>query len=280
MKSARSQGDVAVERLLRREQAIVVAAVSLLIVLAGLYTVFGIGMNMTALEMTGMARAIGAPMQMGTGPHWGFGYAVLLFFMWWIMMIAMMLPSASPMILLYARAHRHEHKAGKIRNRTAPTASFALGYLLIWLAFSIVATAAQWGMEKASLLHAMMMWSINSALSAFVLIAAGLYQFTPVKNVCLKHCRSPVQFLAENFRPGAAGAIRMGVSHGLFCLGCCWALMALLFVGGAMNLVWIAGLTLFVMLEKIAPYGHKVAQVAGMALIAAGVWVVVHPSLT
>lgn len=268
----------AVEAVLKQERLIIICALAGMTILAWWWILIGAGTGMNVLAMTTWSFPLPKYQSM---PHeWSVSYAVVMLFMWWIMMIAMMLPSASPMILLYARAHRHEHKAGKIRNRTAPTASFALGYLLIWLAFSIVATAAQWGMEKASLLHAMMMWSINSALSAFVLIAAGLYQFTPVKNVCLKHCRSPVQFLAENFRPGAAGAIRMGVSHGLFCLGCCWALMALLFVGGAMNLVWIAGLTLFVMLEKIAPYGHKVAQVAGMALIAAGVWVVVHPSLT
>ena len=191
-------------------------------------------------------------------------------------MIAMMTPSAAPLILLYGRAYRHEQKLGKIKSTVTPTFSFAAGYLVAWMGFSVLATGLQWGFERAGLVHAMQMWSMNSVFSASLLIAAGIYQLSPLKNVCLEHCRSPARFLAENFKPGAMGALRMGLKHGLFCLGCCWFLMGLLFAGGVMNLLWIAGLALFILLEKIGPQGHRIARIAGILMVVIGIWMIVR----
>ncbi len=163
---------------------------------------------------------------------WSAGYAGLMFLMWWVMMIAMMTPGASPMILLYASAYHFEQHQGKLPAGVAPTFAFALGYLLAWAAFSLVATGMQWSFERAGLLHQMTMWSINPLFTATLLIGAGLYQLTPVKRACLDSCRSLARYLAERFRPGPTGALRLGWKHGLYCVGCCWFLMALLFAGG------------------------------------------------
>ena len=137
---------------------------------------------------------------------------------------------------------------------------------------SAAATASQWLLEQAGLLHTMLMWSTSAVLSGIFLVAAGLYQLTPLKDVCLKHCRSPLHFLMHGFRTGASGAFRMGVEHGLYCVGCCWVLMVLLFVGGTMNLVWIAGLAIFVLIEKIAPQGIWFGRISGGVLVAAGAY--------
>ena len=188
-------------------------------------------------------------------------------------MIAMMIPSATPTILLYGHVYRHEQRQGKLPARSVPTFVFVLGYLLSWAAFSGAATGLQWGLERVALIHQMMMWSINPIFTAALLIAAGLYQLTPLKTVCLEHCRSPAQYLAQHFRPGAAGAFRLGWRHGAYCLGCCWFLMALLFAGGIMNLVWIAGLAVYVLIEKVAPNGQLIARMAGAAMVLVGLWV-------
>jgi len=150
---------------------------------------------------------------------------------------------------------------------------------LAWLGFSVAATALQWGLEEVGLMHAMWMWSIDSVFTGTLLIAAGAYQLTPLKNACLEQCRSPAQFLAENFKPGTIGAIRMGLKHGTYCLGCCWLLMALLFAGGLMNLVWIAGLAIYVLIEKVVPQGFWITRLAGFVLIAAGLYVVARDVL-
>lgn len=263
-----------VERLLRRERAIVLAGLLLITALAWMWILVGSGTGMSALDMT--TWRFPPPLHDGMVENWTASYAVVMFFMWWIMMIAMMTPSAAPMILLYARGYRHEQRQGKLPAGTVPTFVFVLGYLLAWAVFSLAATGLQWGLERAGLLHQMMMWSINPIFTAALLIAAGLYQLTPLKRVCLQHCRSPVQYLAENFRPGAHGALRLGWRHGLYCLGCCWFLMALLFAGGIMNLVWIAGLSIYVLIEKIAPQGQKISRVAGIAMVLAGLWVAVR----
>lgn len=265
----------AVELLLKRERVIVVCGLIIITGLAWWWLLIGVGTGMSATVTT--TWSFPPPtIRPAMAQHWSLAYAIIMFLMWWIMMIAMMTPSAAPLILLYARAHRYEQKLGRIQTSVTPTFSFAAGYLLAWMAFSMVATGLQWAFEQAGLMHAMLMWSINPYLTASILIAAGVYQLSPLKNVCLEQCRSPAQFLAENYRPGAAGAFRMGLKHGLFCLGCCWFLMGLLFAGGIMNLVWIAGLALFVLLEKIAPKGHRLAQAAGMLMIGAGLWILVR----
>jgi predicted metal-binding membrane protein len=210
--------------------------------------------------MQDMAMAAMAPMA------WTPGYAVLMFFMWWIMMMAMMLPSAAPMILLFAMVNRKQREKGA---PYVPTAIFAAGYVLVWGAFSLVAVAAQWGLEHSGLLSSMMA-STSVTLGAGLLVAAGIYQLTPLKHACLRHCRSPIFFITHHWRPGDLGALRMGVEHGAFCTGCCWFLMALLFYGGVMSLFWIIGLAVFVLLEKTIPAGHWLAGITGALLIAWG----------
>jgi predicted metal-binding membrane protein len=224
-------------------------------------------------DMPGMAMGEGAADGMSdlavaamAPVAWTPGYAVLMFFMWWIMMMAMMLPSATPMILLFAAINR------KQRDKSAPyvpTGIFAAGYLLIWGAFSLVAVSTQWGLERSSLLSSTMA-STSVLLGACLLIAAGVYQLTPLKHACLRHCRSPFAFVTQHWRPGDLGALRMGIEHGAFCTGCCWFLMALLFYGGIMNLYWIVGLALYVLLEKTIPAGHWLGRIAGVLLIAWG----------
>ncbi|TIM05254.1 MAG: DUF2182 domain-containing protein, partial [Mesorhizobium sp.] len=201
---------------------------------------------------------------------WGGANWALMIAMWWIMMIAMMSPSAAPTILLYARVHRHALAQGQIQDKLAPTGVFMAGYLLVWLGFSVAVTALHWLLEREAFVSATMMSSQSRWLSAIVLIAAGLYQLSPLKNACLSHCRAPTAFLARHWRPHATGALRLGALHGAFCVGCCWMLMALLFVGGIMNLVWIAALAILVLVEKLFPAGPWVGRAAGIALIAWG----------
>jgi predicted metal-binding membrane protein len=182
-----------------------------------------------------------------------------LILMWWLMMVAMMLPSAVPAILLYARIRqRNEGKA------IGASWMFLAGYLAVWLLFSIGAAAAQNLLTGPSM-------ALDSRLAqAAVLIAAGLYQLSPLKSACVSQCRSPAEFLSRHWRPGPAGTIRLGLVHGAYCLGCCWMLMALLFVGGVMNLLWVIGLTVIVAIEKLAPGGPLLGRAAGGALIAWG----------
>jgi len=194
-----------------------------------------------------------------------------MFVMWAVMMAAMMTPSAAPMILLYAAITRKTRAEGR---PVAHSGAFASGYLATWTAFSALATVLQWGLEQAALLSPMMAGT-SPYLGGVILIAAGTYQMTPLKHACLKHCRSPVHFLVGHWRKGAGGAFRMGLNHGFYCVGCCWVLMALLFVGGVMNLLWIAALAGFVLLEKIVPHGVLVGRVAGGLLIIAGLWLTV-----
>jgi predicted metal-binding membrane protein len=215
----------------------------------------------------------GGTMMMAPRIGWSIGYAGLMFAMWWVMMVAMMLPSAAPMILLFDSANARAAGQGAT---PIPTAIFASAYLLAWAFFSVLAVALQWGLTGLGLLDNMMR-STSLTLNAALLIAAGLYQFTPVKQACLRHCRSPLQFVMEHWRPGRIGALEMGIRHGAFCLGCCWFLMALLFFGGVMNLAWIGGLALYVLIEKLAPHGDLIGRLGGTGLIAWGVWLLAMP---
>jgi len=186
--------------------------------------------------------------------------------MWAIMMVGMMLPSAAPVILLFAAVNRKRREQGGV---AVPTAIFAAGYLLVWGGFSVGAALAQWGLHAAALLSPALATTSPVAGGAF-LVAAGVYQLTPLKEVCLAHCRSPLGFFMTEWRDGAAGALRMGLRHGSYCLGCCWLLMGLLFVTGVMNLLGVAAIAAFVLVEKVAPAGHLVGRVASWGLIAAG----------
>ena len=257
------------EAILRRDRLVVASGLLVVCALCWGYLVTGAGTGMDVRAMTvwGLPRAGGtAGMAVARdGAYW----AVMLA-MWWVMMIAMMIPSAAPMVLLHARVCRYAQRRGRMKQALVPTAFFTGGYLLAWLGFSLGATALHWGLEAAGLVHAMKMWSTDAVLSAALLIAAGLYQLTPVKNACLENCRQPAAFLSRSWRDGRAGAVRMGLHHGLYCVGCCWTLMALLFVGGAMNLVWIAGLAALVLVEKLAFHGRAAVRVVGAALIAGG----------
>jgi predicted metal-binding membrane protein len=265
-------GRISFERILRRDRALTAAGLVLLCVLAWVYVLTGAGTGMSVWAMTALSLF---PHLDSAGeaitPAWSAGYWLLMVAMWWIMMIAMMAPSAAPTILLYTRVHQHAGASGQHRDSLAPSGAFVAGYLLVWLGFSMLATLAQWSLERSGLLSAVTMGSQSRWLSAALLVAAGVYQFLPVKHTCLAHCRSPASFLSRHWRPHAAGAVRVGALHGAFCLGCCWVLMALLFVGGVMNVVWIAALAVFVLIEKVFAAGRWVGRGVGVALI---VWAV------
>jgi predicted metal-binding membrane protein len=220
------------------------------------------------LELLRMAFAMDASMQAGIACElhpWSAGDAALTFAMWAVMMVGMMVPSAAPMSLLYAAVAR---KAASQGAALAPGFVFAGGYVAAWTLFSAGATALQWQLERAALLSPMLA-STSPLFGAALLLAAGLYQWSPWKDACLEHCRAPAHFFAAHWRPSAAGAFRLGLAHGLYCLGCCALLMGLLFFGGVMNLLWVAGLTLFVLVEKLGPRGALVARLGGVALVAA-----------
>ena len=206
---------------------------------------------------------------------WTPGDFGLMLLMWVIMMAAMMLPSAAPMILLFALVSRQARGQG---HPFAPVSVFVSGYLVVWAAFCVGATLLQWGLERAALLSPMMV-STSALLGGLLLIAAGAYQWAPIKAACLARCRSPVEFMTRHRRKGTFGALLMGMEHGIFCLGCCWVLMGLLFVGGVMNLLWVAAIAGFVMLEKIMPFGRPLGRISGLVLALAGLWVILVDSL-
>jgi predicted metal-binding membrane protein len=187
--------------------------------------------------------------------------------MWAVMMVAMMVPSAAPMILTFVTVNQRRRAAGR---PFVPVGIFLLGYLLAWTAYSAVAALAQWRLHEAALLSSAMA-ATSPVLNGGLLIAAGVFQWTPLKRACLKGCRSPLTFLMSEWREGTAGAFSMGLRHGAYCVGCCWVLMALLFVAGVMNLLWVAVIALFVMAEKILPRGEWLSHVAGIALVTAGI---------
>jgi len=201
---------------------------------------------------------------------WSVREFLLTFAMWAVMMVAMMVPPAAPMILLFGTVHRRRREAG---HAAVPTTVFLLGYLAVWAAFSLLAVLAQWALHAAALISPMLV-STSPVLGAALLIGAGIYQWTPLKHACLAKCRSPLGFLLTEWRDGARGAFVMGVRHGAYCTGCCWALMALLFVGGVMNLLWVAAIAGFVLAEKVAPAGRAVGRIAGLVLVAWGGWMV------
>ena len=198
--------------------------------------------------------------------EWDARYAFLIFLMWAVMMVGMMLPSAASTVLLFHTVVRNQPNPDRPVRRSY---AFALGYLLAWAAFSALATAAQWALARLGLLSPMME-TTGAWLGPVLLIAAGVYQWTPLKQACLTHCRSPLSFLSHAWRPGVSGALRVGLDHGLYCIGCCWSLMLLLFVGGVMSLVWIAGITVFVLVEKLLPFGDATSRIGGVLLVLGG----------
>jgi predicted metal-binding membrane protein len=203
-----------------------------------------------------------AQLTMPMSAEWTAANLIAIVVMWAVMMVAMMLPSALPMIRTFtALSTKHGER---LRAH-----AFVAAYLVVWVAFSIAATGVQWTLQAAGRLNPMIV-STSTTLNVALLVIAGVYQFSPLKRVCLAKCRTPVGFLLGEWRPEAAGAFVMGLRHGLFCVGCCWVLMALLFVGGAMNLAWIAALSVAVAIEKLSPGGERLSHWLGAALIAAG----------
>jgi predicted metal-binding membrane protein len=184
----------------------------------------------------------------------------------------MMIPSAAPMVLTFALVQR---KRREQERPFVPTSIFLLGYLLVWTIFSALAAMAQWILHGKSLLSPMMT-SNSSLLGGTLLIAAGTFQWTPLKNACLTHCRSPLSFLLTDWREGKFGALAMGLKHGAYCTGCCWFLMTLLFVAGVMNIGWIALIAAFVLLEKVVPRGLFIGKIAGILLVTWGVWMLLR----
>lgn len=242
--------------LLRHDRIVVVAGLLGVILISWAYLLAGAGMDMPAV----------GGMLMPMAPIWTPGYFALMLIMWAAMMAAMMLPSAAPMLLLYDRiAQKRDEDSRTI----GPASLFGLGYIAVWAGFSVGAVALQYGLDRAKLLSPMME-TTSVALAGTLLVLAGLYQWTPLKQSCLRHCRSPLEFIMTEWRAGPRGAFAMGLRHGVFCLGCCWVLMLLLFVGGVMNLVWIAGIAGFVLVEKTAPAGHWLGRIVGAVLVAWG----------
>jgi predicted metal-binding membrane protein len=250
------------EAVLRRDRTVVLAGLAAVTLAAWAYLV-SLVWKMRTMDM--------APdMTMPQMQRWGAVELLLLFVMWAVMMVSMMVPSVAPLILMFARANRQ--KGG--RRVVGSAAILLLGYLLVWTGFSGLATLAQWRLHSAALLSPMMV-STGSFLGALLLVAAGLYQFTPLKRACLVHCRSPLSFLMSEWRNGRWGTLVMGLKHGTYCVGCCWILMALLLVAGVMNLLWVAAIAFFVLVEKAAPKGEGLGRITGAALIVAGIALIV-----
>ena len=247
------------ESLLRRDRWMVSLGLALCIGLCWAWLL------PAALDMQGDMDGLSAWMMFAS---WDLPYTLAILAMWIAMMIGMMLPSAAPTLLLYARICRSD------KSDTSPLRrvyAFAAGYLLAWSGFSALATLLQWSLYKAQLLDPMMQ-SSSRILSGGLLVAAGLYQWTQIKQRCLARCRSPAAFISSHWRRGVGGALQMGWAHGLFCLGCCWALMLMLFVGGVMSLAWIGAITALVLLEKLLPAGVLAGRLAGLVIVAAGLW--------
>jgi predicted metal-binding membrane protein len=247
------------ERLVRRDRVVAATALLSLTALAWI----------SLLRMrSGMGPAEGGDMAMPAMHAWSGLELLLLFLMWAVMMAAMMLPAASPIILLVAAVHRRRRDRA---SPAAPTAIFAAGYLVVWTGFSAAAAMAQWELHQTALLSPAMA-STSPVLGGLILVIAGLYQWLPVKSACLSRCRSPLGFLGSEWREGSAGALVMGLKHGVFCLGCCWALMTLLLVVGVMNLLWVAAIAGLVLVEKLARTGPWIGRLTGVALVAWGAW--------
>lgn len=247
------------EAIYRRDRTIVVAAL----------------LGITALAWAHMYQAAsptvlhahhGAPL----GAEWGVGDVLLAFVMWNMMMVGMMIPTASPMIVAFATANRRSRARG---GPFVPTAFFVSGYLLVWAGYSAGATLAQWSLHSASLLTPDVLRT-TPLVGGVLLIVAGLFQWSSLKYNCLTQCRTPLSFLLNEWRQGKRGALHMGLKHGAYCVGCCWALMALMFVAGAMNLLWTAALAAYMLLEKVAPAGERIGRAAGVMFALTGIWMV------
>jgi predicted metal-binding membrane protein len=258
--------------VLRRDRIVVILALTVLTALAWSYLLWlSADMAMGGMDMTGF-RMIPSGMGLMVPGHtpWQAMEFAFVFAMWTVMMVSMMTPSAAPMILMYARAGRHAAAQG---TPLAATIWFVTGYFLVWVAFALLATFVQWALERTVLLDSAMA-STSNILGGLLFVAAGSYQWTQLKDVCLAQCQRPFAFLIRQggFRRDAPGSLMLGLRHGAYCVGCCWVLMTLLLVGGVMNVLWIALLALLIILEKVTSFGRPIAHLAGIVLVAAGAW--------
>src|SRR5215510_8451252 len=255
-------GATTLERLLKRDRTITAVGLAAIASLAWLYTIMVA--SMTSAGMAGAASQMAMPQD----HPWSRTDFLLMFVMWMVMMVAMMLPSASPMILVFTNANRRRHEA---HDPYFHTSLFASAYLVVWVGFAAIATLANWALHSGGVMTSMM----GNALPLWggaILMTAGLYQFTPLKLACLNKCRSPLAFIMSEWREGRLGAFVMGLRHGAYCLLCCWALMALLFVLGVMNLAWIALLAAFVLVENLARSSPWLSRASGLLLLGWGIW--------
>ena len=244
---------------LRHDRAVVLGSLTAATILDP-SLILGAGVDGEMMDM-------GGGQMMAMAPEWTLGYGIVFFLMWSVMMVAMMLPSAAPITLLVAGiAKRRRQQGGDPGFRTAP---FVLGYLAVWILFAAAATLLQWQLDLAEQLSETMAVA-SMSVAGTVLIAAGIYEWTPLKQTCLRHCRMPISFLMSQWKDSVVGAFTSGLRHGVFCLGCCWVLMALLFVGGIMNLAWIAAIALLVLIEKALPWGGRMGRIAGVVLVVWG----------
>jgi predicted metal-binding membrane protein len=251
-----------VEAIVRHERRLLAAALIVIPVLCAAWII------PMARDMYGVMTGPSAWMMT---PVWDARHLTLLAAMWIVMMIGMMTPSAAPLLLIYAGVMRSSAEGPRAALRVYPLSA---GYLLVWIVFSLLATAMQ-RLLSGTLMTPMM--TLRSSLAVAALLAiAGIYQLTPLKQACLQSCRSPIDFILARMRPGAAGAFRLGIEHGMYCVGCCWALMLLLFAGGVMNLWTIGALMLVVLVEKLEPFGWRTRQWSAVALMAAAAWVMVR----
>ncbi len=259
--SAAVRVQLSIERLLSRSALIAGAALLLAAVLAWRWLLVS-DMSLMPMDAHGMGAMAVRP--------WSAAYLGTAFAMWAVMMIAMMLPSAAPMILLHARIDRVPTSGRRLLH----TLIFALTYLLVWLCFSALAALAQAFLVDRGLVSAASLALGDRMLVAALLVGAAFYQFSTAKAACLRQCQSPIHFVMRFWSPGVTGALRLGLVHGLYCVGCCWGIMLLLFVAGVMNLAWVALLAAVVLLEKLAPPGWRVSRLIAGAMLAGALWLV------
>ena len=255
------QTSTPLESILKRDQVLVLAGIAALVALAWAYMVY----------LAQSAGDMGSGMAMAQLQSWSAADFSLMFLMWAVMMVAMMVPTAAPMILLFATVNRRRREQER---PYVPTGVFLSGYVIVWSGFAALATLANWGLHVNSLLTSMMGESSSAYLGGALLLTAGIFQWSPLKYAGLSHCSSPLGFIMAEWRDGAGGALRMGLKHGGYCVGCCWVLMGVLFVLGVMNLLWIAALAAFVLVEKVIPKGYLVSRVTGLLLAGWGMWMV------
>jgi predicted metal-binding membrane protein len=253
------------EYILKKDRFIVVSGLFVICILSWVYIIY-LYRQMVVMDMNALFFAM--PMS----PAWSATDFVLLFLMWLVMMIAMMTPSVAPLILIFVMVNRQRKQQ---QNPFVATGYLLTGYFFVWATFSLLATALQWLLQHVSLLTPEMK-TTSKVLGGIILIAAGVFQFTPLKQTCLNYCRTPVDFIHRNWKEGKMGAMRMGIENGIYCVGCCWILMVLLFVSGIMNLLWVALIALFVLIEKASGHIRWIPSIAGAALIIYGVIVLMQ----